>query len=696
MFKNRKILILPLALLVLDSKFYSAYAEELVLEKVVNSSKRDVKKKEFTSGVRIISAQELKENNIKDISDLGILVPSLKINQAGNQAYTSYSLRGVADSNHYIQSLIIYVDGVAQDPRLAPSLLDVKKIEILKGPQSSLYGKNSYSGVINIVTQSPKNTDSISGVARHSSLGGSGLLNISSLLVKDKLYFRASLLNSEDKGNAGRKETENSIKNDNFSVKLQYAPVNNPLNVSFTHSSVNKKSAGRFYQTATWRKGEDFIAGYLDESEIKSNQSALKASYDYDNYKLTYITSFQKSFMARNLGIQQDEDTKSTTQEIIMNYDSPNKLMSSVFGFYYSKDEFKRDSFSYTYYDGTDRIITDGRTVVCPSDASSQVTTCTEGSSGFYSNTTPHLVNIDKKSYSLYGETSYNVNSATKLTVGGRIIKDKILLKARESASSNNNENLDASTSYTSILPKVGLTYDWGGNVTQYATINRGYKVGGFQRTFVQEYKVSLFKPEYNVNYETGLRYETPNKDLSFDGSVYYNNMNNAQFYEGNPGAQVVVNKNSKSYGVDLNATIHKIKDIDFIVGVQYNKSSISDGSTNKQTPYAPVLSGNLGVRHYLDMSKFNVQGDLITNLNIFYTGKSYLDLANNFREDSYALVNLRTTYKTGGPIDVSLFANNIFDKAYRTYAGGTSPGEYMQIGKRRDIGIEFMFKHKF
>ena len=223
MFKNRKILILPLALLVFESKFYSTYAEELVLEKVVNSSKRDVKKEEFTSGVRIISAQELKENNIKDISDLGILVPSLKINQSGNQAYTSFSLRGVADDNHYIPSLIIYVDGVAQDPRLAPSLLNVKKIEILKGPQSSLYGKNSYSGVINIVTQSPKNTDNISGVARHSSLGGSGLLNISSPLVKDKLYFGASLLNSEDKGNAGRTENKNSVKNDNFSVKSKNA-----------------------------------------------------------------------------------------------------------------------------------------------------------------------------------------------------------------------------------------------------------------------------------------------------------------------------------------------------------------------------------------------------------------------------------------------------------------------------------------
>ena len=607
MFKNRKILILPLALLVFESKFYSTYAEELVLEKVVNYSKRDVKKEEFTSGVRIISAQELKENNIKDISDLGILVPSLKINQSGNQAYTSFSLRGVADDNHYIPSLIIYVDGVAQDPRLAPSLLNVKKIEILKGPQSSLYGKNSYSGVINIVTQSPKNTDNISGVARYSSLGGSGLLNISSPLVKDKLYFGASLLNSEDKGNAGRTENKNSVKNDNFSVNLQYAPVNNPLNVSFTHSSVNKKSAGRYYKTNTWQKGEDFIPKLLDESETKSNQSALKASYNYDNYKLTYITSFQKSFISRNLGVQQDEDTKSTTQEIIMNYDSPNKLMSSVFGLYYSKD--------------------------------------------------------------------------------------KILLKARET-SSGNNENLDASASYTSFLPKVGLTYDWGDNVIQYATINRGYKVGGYQRTLLQDYKVSLFKPEYSVNYETGLRYETPNKDLSFDGSVYYNNMKNAQFYEGNPGAQTVVNKNSKSYGVDLNATIHKIKDIDFIVGVQYNKSFISDVLTKKQTPHTPLLSGNLGIRHYLDMSKFNVKGDLITNLNIFYTDKNYLDLANNFRNNSYALVNLRTTYKTGEPIDVSLFTNNIFDKAYMIYAGGTMPGEYIQFGKRRDVGIEFMFKH--
>ena len=73
--------------------------------------------------------------------------------------------------------------------------------------------------------------------------------------------------------------------------------------------------------------------------------------------------------------IQQDEDTKSTTQEIIMNYDSPNKLMSSVFGFYYSKDKFKRDS-SHTYYDGSSRVVTDEETTKCAAKPSDHVTAC--------------------------------------------------------------------------------------------------------------------------------------------------------------------------------------------------------------------------------------------------------------------------------------------------------------------------------
>ena len=652
--------------LILQFGFASVGYASLVLDEAVHLSKHSVKKKEFTSSARIITAEELKNNNIKELSDLGRLVPSLKINKRSNDAYTSYSLRGMGDNDFYSPSLVIYVDGVAQDSTVAPSLINVKRIEILKGPQPSLYGKNSYSGVINIITNEPKNNSTVYAKTSISERGNVVDLNISQPLIEDKLYSMILIRKAEDSGTA----TKRSKENDSLSANLKYAPDNNPLNVSFSYTSHDKKFKEGFFNSSTWKEGKK---PYMyDTGKIQSRQSTLKASYDYSNYKLTSITSIQKRDMDRILVFKQNEGTKTTSQEIIVNYNSPDKLMSSVFGFYYSDDKFERDSISYTGGYGT----SEGRALANTEN--------------------PHVVNVDTKSYSLYGETSYTVNSAVKVTAGGRIIKDKVAFKAREfNEDLSHNENLDANTKFTSFLPKVGLTYDWGGNVTQYATISRGYKLGGFNRALVQQYTVNAYKPEYSVNYETGIRYDTPNKDFSFDGSLYYATMKNAHFFDGNPGSQILVNKNSKSYGLDLNATIRKVENVDFVVGVQYNKSFIDESARRKDAPVAPVFSGNFIARHYMDMSKFKLQGDLVTNLSVSYNGKSYLNLANTHSQSAYTLVNLRTTYKLG-ILSLSLFADNLFDKAYKAYANGTTSREYIQPGKRRNIGIELGYNYKF
>ena len=112
----------------------------------VTAAKREVALKEATTAIRIIDAEELEDAGINHVLDLDKLITGLQINKQSTGAYAGITLRGVSPTDFYNPSVVVYVDGVAQDPSFIDrGLGDVERVEVLKGPQGSLYGRNAYA-----------------------------------------------------------------------------------------------------------------------------------------------------------------------------------------------------------------------------------------------------------------------------------------------------------------------------------------------------------------------------------------------------------------------------------------------------------------------------------------------------------------------------------------------------------------------
>ena len=127
---------------------------------VVTATKREQTLQEVPVAVSVTTAETIERAQIRDVTDLASVVPSLRVTQSQSQFATTYSIRGFGTSGNNLglePSVAMFVDGVYRSRSVAQisDLPDIQRVEVLRGPQSTLFGKNASAGVISIVTKSP-------------------------------------------------------------------------------------------------------------------------------------------------------------------------------------------------------------------------------------------------------------------------------------------------------------------------------------------------------------------------------------------------------------------------------------------------------------------------------------------------------------------------------------------------------------
>ena len=194
---------LPLAVL----PFGSALAQEVFIEEIiVKAQKREQNIQDVPVAVTAVSGQMLQDSGIKDIRELTTIAPGLISNQSQNSTVSSFSIRGIGTSsqNFGLESSVgLYIDGVyrARQSSVINNLVDIRTVEVLRGPQGTLFGKNTPSGAILIETVRPSHdTDAFVEVTA----GDFGLLNVAAAgnlsLVPDVLAMRATVFTGQRDG----------------------------------------------------------------------------------------------------------------------------------------------------------------------------------------------------------------------------------------------------------------------------------------------------------------------------------------------------------------------------------------------------------------------------------------------------------------------------------------------------------------
>lgn len=671
---NKKLLVLSL--------FASSllYANEVtqIKEITVSANKIEENIQDVPQSISVITEEDIEQKGIKNIQDVIKEIPNISIDSI-NQV----SFRGLNTSTFTTNNpIVIYLDGVPYYSMydFNPSLANVEQIEVLRGPQGTLYGKDAIGGVINIITKEPENewTGSVSAEYGNDNYIQS-TINTSGAIIHNKLYAGVNgSYNHNDswmKNNyLGAKKDANEKNDRKTSGFLLYKPtdslsvrltVADDYNKFYDNSFISSKSIN----TISREDGENRSFDVDSFQKFKTKSQALNIAYDWEKMKLESITTHKKSFMDSlydadstvhdGSNLYNYVDTDAYTEELRLS--SKDQDIKWIAGLYFDKEDIEID----TGYDSSLLMMK------IPSTATN-------------------------KTQAIFGQTIIPLGDNIELTLGARYqhIKKEIGLVSNTSITGtalpqfSYNDN----KSWNAFLPKAALAYKINDNLITYLSFSKGYMPGGFN-TSAQTGNTDdiMFEPQKSTNYEIGAKYIGDN--FTLNASIFRMNIKDIHILKYLDPTTVVTDnaKKAHSQGLELDGIyfITNKLTVSGSLGLiqakydDYNDGTKYDGERIQNTP---EYTANLGVS-YLDDS--GIYGRIDFNAR----GKtSFFDGGNKsmIEADGALITNVKVGYKIGS-FDIYAFAKNLTDEDYITnYASNTTT---VRLNDPRQFGIGAIYK---
>jgi pesticin/yersiniabactin receptor len=671
-------LLLPAAAVLLLPVF-TALAQDnapAVLEPLtVTANKRVQSLDEVDGAVTVRTAEDLEQAGVTRVDDLERVFPGLMIRDRGNRAYSNITVRGVTSPDFYNPAVQVYVDGVPQDQTyFTQQLLNVDRIELLRGPQGTLYGRNAYGGVINIVTRKP--SDKVEGLVGGEISSGERRTDLLGMapLVPGKLFGEVGLRWSQELGRIDNLTSGESDFDDAISrqgrLRLRYAPTGGPLDISVSaqretlrgHDEVYVGDSNLGYQFANGSFGSQMTY------ERNVNSYSLSVDYDFGSAKLSSITALQDRSMPRimitppslvsgsSLAPQYHyhEEQDSLSQELRLSFGEGQRL-SGVVGVYAQATDFRRM-----------------QPAIVPYGLSASRN------------------DVNTKSYAGFGEATYKLTEKLDLTAGLRYALEQAEVDYAGSF------RFQADDSFEDISPKIALGYQLAPKSRVYASVSRGFKPGGFNHAVSNQNDRIPYTSETSINYEIGWRAGLFGGLADLSTAAYYILAQEKQFYVGNPGSQVLRNiGDAESRGVELDVSVYPTKNLTVTGGLAVGESTFTDARDpingtvydGKTVPYAPEQIYNLSARYIIPQKA--LPGELSLRGAARYYSETFFNEANSLSQGGYSLFDASVDLDLDNGLMLGLFADNIADKLYRTssynFSGSTRRST---LGEGRVIGL--------
>ncbi|MDO9635209.1 MAG: TonB-dependent receptor, partial [Paludibacter sp.] len=562
---------------------------------------------------------------------------------------------------------------------------DVQKIEVLRGPQGTLFGRNSMGGLINITTKSPLDYQ---GTHVHLTAGNYGLYKVNAghyEKISDQLGYSISANYLHQDGfhtNTILNQRVDKLDSYGFRMKVQYL-ISARWSLDFS-SNVDQSSQGGYpyapYNKVTQTDGSinyNQQSGY--DRYLISN--ALKLKYEALSWEMNNTLSYQ--FLDDNQQIDQDFGPDSTffAGQLQKQHNFANELI------FQSKSNNR-----YSWLTGVFAFLQDAENVV---NVDSYKTFLK------YSKTyTPRTTGA-----ALFHQSSYKVLPNFTLTAGIRFDYEQSEMGYAYRGVEASVYQASVDTVFpvlkdTVVLPKLAIAYALNENVHVYASYATGYKPGGFNSTFERPEHL-MFKKEISYNFEMGVKAQV--FDYFFtDCSVFYTNLENQQIYRTVPSGRGSYLDNSglsNNKGVEISVQNNAYYGFEGMVAYGYTHSEILEyvlsetvNYNNHFTPYIPrhtfALQGtqNIKIEHnkWIDNIK----------LNVLYsqTGELYWNLSNTLKEASYGILNARISL-IQKHIQLDFWGKNLTNTSYHAFMFESGPNAYAQMGKPLQVGVNLSFK---
>lgn len=677
-------------------------AKESILETItVTSQKREENVQEVTSSITVISDVNIEDAGIVSTRDIWKHVPNMTTLKSGSRDYfTRINVRGISNSAFGDPGVALYIDDVSYAGVYAfdSALFDIERIEILKGPQGTLYGKNTEGGAISIVTKSPGNDFGAKiglEAGNYDSRKISAMINAP--IVKDKLFMRMAALKSSHDGYIENVYRGGDIDNQDTllgNLSLLFKP-SRTLSFDLKLRMSDFDDDGGFpaapldrdmYETATGYSLGDFESAfnYKGKSSSESQTFALKVSKEFGSFDIISVTAYREmdnsstldadfTQSALYLGFNEVE-TDSVTQELRIQSNDEDESFKWLFGLYYGDDD---NDYGTGYMLDTDYAAMMGMPVYT---------------------TDRHSAATWAKDMAVFGQSSVRFfDKAFGLTAGLRYERSERGLDhshtfaGTASAAPIN----DMEETYSELMPKLALDYFINENTMAYASIARGYKAGGFAYA-VDDPELAGFDPETSTAYEVGLKTEFPRYRLRINLAAFYTEIDDYQDrVQFDPMTVIQANVTETDiYGFEAEAAwgITETVSLNGFFGytnAEYGKYIDPLTSENyKGNDVSLIPEYDFGVfAEYRDDKGFFARAEMQG------TGSYYFDRGNTEEQSAYILYNTKIGYEQE-KWDVYLALENITDKHYFLDAWSNSGTGYMgTVGDPRTVSLAFNYR---
>lgn len=673
---------------------------------VVTAQKREEELQKIPSSISALSSRQIQQYRLWNSRDITAIVPNLYSADPGDNRNVT-SLRGIT-STSYDPAVATYIDGVNQfglDTYIA-QLFDVERIEVLRGPQGTLYGRNAMGGVINIITKQPTN---ITKGFAEASIGNYGQqrygFGFRTPLVKNKLFLGASGVFDRMNG-FYTNENNNSSFDKKHSVTGNYylkyiAGSKWALTLNVKHNQNRNNGAFTLASSPDEALAKPFVVNQNATTTMVDNvfNSSLTANYAGNAFNFSSQSSYQSNYRYYKNPIDGDFSSIDGVS-IINNYGNKWNTVK-VF-----TQEFKISSpasatsplqwtaGTYLYYQHSPvkqatRFGADAQLVGADDTNFSVISTSTARNRGM----------------AIFGQATYKVNNLD-FTLGIRQDYEykKQSVRGQYQHDPDPNPVFDtrtdttATVSYSALSPKGIISYHITNNALLFASYSRGFRTGGLTQLQSDPSQPPLYayKPEYSNNVEVGSKNSFFNNRVKVNVAMFYVDVNNAQVPTLKLPEAITITRNtgsltSKGVEVEFAATPVKGVQIEYNAGINKAKYTSLNLAQNgqevdlkgKHQIYTPSSTSMLALQYDCNINKsqtlkFIVRGEWM------YLGSQYFDLGNSIRQAGYSVLNTRfgLAYKN---IDVMFWGRNLTDKKYIAYAydfGAT------HLGNPRNYGV--------
>ncbi len=655
-------------------------------EVMVTAQKKEELVQKIPSSITALSAKQVTDFGLWNTKEITGIIPNLYSADPGDgRAVTS--VRGIATSS-YDPTVATYIDGVNQFSldTYIPTLFDIERIEVLRGPQGTLYGRNAMGGVINIITKQPNNTTT--GFA-DMSVGNFNQQRVTigykTPFIKNKLFAGAALLYNKRDGFYTNEFTNSSYDQQNGlsgNYFLKYL-VNDRWNINVNFKHHLNKNKGAF--PLAFIAEEAFANPYsLNQNSTttmmdQTTNTSLSVHYTGDAFNFSSQTAYQQNYRYYTTPIDGDFSPIDAVS-VINNYGNKwnnNKVLTQDFKFSSntSNTKFKWTAGAFLFYQDAPvkqatRFGMDANLMMIGDSLFSIISSST----------------TIKKGLALYGQAAYALTDQLNISFGLRNDyenQSQSVLGEYQHDPSNDlyitRPDTLGRTHFNALSPKLSLDYQVNINSLWYGSYSRGFRAGGLSPLSSDPSQPPLigYLPEYSNNFETGIKNNWLHNKLILNVALFYAKITDAQVPSLVLPDAITITKNTgqlTSKGIEVEVLAIPAKGL----LLQYAFGS-TDASFDKLEIASQGESVNLASKHPIftpsmtSLLAAQYTYPLKANVNMFvrgewkYIGTTYFDVSNTIQQSPYHLLNAKAGVASP-KIALSFWTKNLSGTKYISY----------------------------